>query len=63
MSDQLRDDVRNLFEPFERILQPAHDRLIEQERRQSSLSDQLRDLTETFSAIDAELRIMSAAAV
>jgi len=63
MSNQLREDMRNLFEPFERILQPTRERLSEQEKRQASLNDQLRNLAATFAGIDAELRTMASASV
>jgi small GTP-binding protein len=62
LSTQLRDDVNNLYDSFNRILEPLREKLTEQERRQSNFNDQLESLTQTFSSLDAELRSMSAAA-
>ena len=59
LSTQLRDDVNNLYDSFNRILEPMRERLVEQERRQSNFNEQVESLARTFTGLNEELRQMS----
>jgi len=61
LSAQLREDVHNLYDSFRRVLEPTRTKLWEQERRQSSFNEQIRDLVKNFQTLDTELRSMAAA--
>jgi hypothetical protein len=60
-STQLRDDVNNLYDSFNRILEPMREKLSEQERRQNSFNEQIESLAKTFTGLNEELRQASAA--
>ncbi|MEI6537587.1 MAG: hypothetical protein WCN98_19750, partial [Verrucomicrobiaceae bacterium] len=58
LGEQLREETQNLYEGFSRVLQPTHDKLAEQERRQISQHEQIENLIRTFAELEEELRAL-----
>ncbi len=56
LSEQLREETRNLYESFSGVLQPTRDKLAEQERRQIFQHEQIENLIRTFAVLDEALR-------
>ena len=61
LTEQLRDDVRNLYDSFNRILEPTREKLLDKEKRQTAFTEQVENLVNSFNVLDAQLREMSAA--
>jgi small GTP-binding protein len=55
VTGQIRDEVRNLYDSFNRILQPTRDKLAEQETRHTSLQSQIQAMELIFKALEGEL--------
>lgn len=56
LGEQLREEIKNLYESFSGVLQPTRDKLAEHARRQISQHEQIENLVRTFAELEEQLR-------
>lgn len=60
MNDQLRGELRTLYDTFNRILQPMREKLQEQERRQTGQYDQVEAMAQMLRKLAAQVNELAA---